>query len=328
MGLLSIVGRLSLDGSGFQSTLKTAEKQADKFSSGLTKKLIGAGTGFMGFNAIKQMGLAAIDNAKEITKLSREFKLTTDQVQQLQEEATRLGKPFSDLVKDAEQLEKTLKTLDGGEVMFSDKAIRNMTIASDFIETFKAEAGKIFAGMFTGAIGFAGGVAMSPEQQAMAEILAERKRGAEQEKKAAEERIKEKESILKINEEAKGIEEKTADEDKSKAEHLNNLIEKRRKMLDEIARIPHEPGSEGEAKDRLRVAKINDLIAGLQRDGIATAKTKTFSPMSDSLTSVGNFLGANPNAETRTQLSEANRTLKSMDRKLTELKTGGSVFPL
>lgn len=329
MGILSILGRLTLDGSGFDTTLKNADKKASQFAGSMTKKLAGTALGFAGFSAFKQMGLAAIENAKEITKLSREFNLTTNQVQQLQEEATRLGKPFSDLVKDAEQLEKTLKTLDGGEVLFSDKAIRNMTIASDFIETFKAEAGKTFAGLFTGAVGLAGGVAMSPEQQAMAEILAERKRGAEQEKKAAEERIKEKEKIAKINEEAKGIEEKTADEGKSKAEHLNNLIEKRRKMLDEIARIPHEPGSEGEAKDRLRVAKINDLIAGLQRDGSsATTKTKTFAPMSDSLTSVGNFLGANPNAETRTQLSEANRTLKSMDRKLAEMKNGGTIFPL
>ena len=53
----------------------------------------------------------------------------------------------------------------------------------------------------------------------------------------------------------------------------------------------------------------------------------SLTPLSDSLTSVGNFLGANPNAETRNQLNEANRTLKSIDRKLTEQR-GGANFPL
>lgn len=328
MGLLSILGRLTLDGSGFDTTLKNADKKASQFASGMTKKLVGAAAGFAGFNALKQMGLAAIERSVEIEKLAKSINVTTDQVQLLEAEAKRTGIPFNDLVKDATALESTLKRLDGGEVIFSEKTVRNLNLAAEFMQAFKDAVGERVGGFLGGIAGVGAGVAMSPEQQAVQEIMLERKRKMALDAQDAAAREKDEEKILKIHEEARGIEEKTADEGKSKAEHLNNLIEKRRKMLDEIKRIPHEPGSEGEANDRLRVAKINDLIAGLQRGETTTAKSKTFAPMSDSLTSVGNFLGANPNAETRSQLTEANRTLKSMDRKLSELKTGGTNFPL
>lgn len=329
MGLLNILGRLDLNGAGFQATLKNAEKQADKFSAGLTKKLVGVGTGWMGFNALKAMGLAAIDNAAEITKLGKAFDLSTDQVQLLQAEAERTGKPFQDLVKDAEQLKETLSRLQGGEVIFSAQTVQNLTNAGQAIKAFKDAVGERVGDVLGGIMGTAGGVALTPAQQAFAEILAERKREEEREKQAAEKRLKEQEDIKKVIQEAKEIEEKTVDEGLTKAERLNKLLEKRAQMVDEIARIPFEPGSMGEAQDRLRVARLDAQIAGLRGD-TATTRTasKTFSPISDSLTSVGNFLGANPNAETRNQLTEANRTLKSMDRKLSELKTSGGAFPL
>jgi len=329
MGLLSIIGRLVLDGSGFDATLKNADKKASQFAGSMTKKLVGAAAGFAGFSALKQMGMAAIERTVEIEKLAKSLNVTTDQVQLLEAEAKKTGIPFNDLVKDATALESTLKRLEGGDVIFSEKTVRNLGMVAEFMQNFKDAVGERVGGIIGGIAGVGAGMAMSPEMQAMQEIILERKRKRAMDAQDAAAREKEEEKILKIHDEAKGIEEKTADEGKSKAEHLNNLIEKRRKMLDEIARIPHEPGSEGEANDRLRVAIINYLIAGLQRDGgTATTKSKTFAPMSDSLTSVGNFLGANPNAETRSQLSEANQTLKSMDRKLSELKTGGSNFPL
>ncbi len=41
---------------------------------------------------------------------------------------------------------------------------------------------------------------------------------------------------------------------------------------------------------------------------------RAMSPLKDSLTSVGNFLGANPNAETKKELAEANKVLREIER--------------
>lgn len=330
MGLLSIIGRLDLNGAGFQQTLKSSERAADKFAGSVRNKLAGLGAGVFGINALKQMGMAAIENGKEISDLAKKFNLTTDQVQLLQQEAEKTGKPFNDLVKNADELEATLKRIEGGDVIFSEQSVRNLTAVAEVMKTFKDAVGERVGNILGGMVGLQAGAALTPEQQAFAEILAERKRAEEQAKQAADKRLEAEEKIRKINQEAKDIEEKTADEGLTKAERLNKLVEERKRMVAEIAKFPYEPGSEGEANDRLRVAKIDNQIAGLRADiagATATKSQKNFAPLSDSLTSVGNFLGANPNAETRTQLSEANRTLKSMDRKLSELKNGGS-WPL
>lgn len=329
MGLLNIIGRLDLNGAGFQSTLKSAEKSADKFAGSVRNKLGGLAAGMFGINALKNMGMAAIENAQEITKLAKAFTITTDQVQLLQQEAERTGVPFNDLVKNAEQLEATLKRLEGGDVIFSEQTVRTLEQAGQVMKAFKDAVGERVGEIVSGFVGAGTGVAMTPEQQAFTEILNERKRAEAQRAKDAEKRAEVEERIRKINEEAKDLEEKTADEQLTKAERLEKLTEKRRKMVEEIAKFPYAPGSEGEANDRLRVAKLDAQIASLRGDGQTTKATreKSLTPISDSLTSVGNFLGANPNAETRNQLNEANRTLKNIERKLSEQRGGGN-FPL
>lgn len=340
MGLLNIVGRLSLDGQPFQNTLKAAEKQADNFAAGLRKKTLGrlasGGAGFLALRSISNAVGEAMTEAREIDLLAKKFELTTTQVQMLQQEAEKTGKPFADLVKNGTELEATLERLGDGSVKFSSNVVKTLSTAQGFIDDVKTgfvgNAGKFGAGIMGGIsklFGIESEREVDAAQQQFALILRQRKEAEEAHRAGAADREKAAENIRKINAEAKDIEEKTADEQLTRAERLEKLTEKRRQMVEEIAKFPHEPGSEGEASDRLRVAKLDAQIAGLRGDAgtRAASRERTLSPLSDSLTSVGNFLGANPNAETRNQLSEANRTLKSIERKLSEQRTGGN-FPL
>lgn len=327
MGVLNIFGRLSLDGGNFKGTLDKAEKQADKFAASTVKKLAGAATGFAGFNALKQMGLQAIDNAGEISKLAREFSLTTDQVQQLQEEAKNTGKPFSELVKDAGELEKTLARIDGNNVVFSRETVENLTNAGEAMKTFKDAVGERVGNIIGGLIGMGEGVKMTPEQRAFEEIQLEKKRAAEAEKQGEKERLATEEKIKKINEDAAEFETKARDAGLVKAEKIVQLEKERARILRDIEIAPFEDGTEGAANDRLRLAKVNASLAELRKDDSKAAAVKQrITPLSDSLRSVGNFLGGSTNSPEMATLREANRLLKQIEANTK--KGGGATFPL
>ena len=70
-------------------------------------------------------------------------------------------------------------------------------------------------------------------------------------------------------------------------------------------------------QQELNIAEAQAKLAG--------HKTKQLSPLKDSLTSVGNFIGMNPNSGQMKELSEMNRKLESIVRNTS--RTGGSIFP-
>jgi hypothetical protein len=74
-------------------------------------------------------------------------------------------------------------------------------------------------------------------------------------------------------------------------------------------------------QQELNIAEAQAKLAGL----IKKDKTKELSPLKDSLTSVGNFLGANPNSGQMKEFSEMNRKLDAIVRNTA--RTGGSIFP-
>lgn len=327
MGLLSIIGRLDLNGAGFTKTLNAAEKRADKFANGVTKKLAGVAVGAFGINALKQMGMEAIENGAEIKRLADQFSLTTDQVQLLQEEAKKTGRPFSDLVKDAGELEKTLQRIDGGNVLFDQRTVENLAASAEAIQTYKDAVGERVGQIVGGLIGIGRGVQLTPEQRAFQEDELERKRAEQAREQGAKKRAEEELKIQKINEDAAEIEKKTRDAGLTNAERILELEKQRARILRDIEIAPFEEGTEGAAMDRLRLAKVNSEIAGL-KTGTETVKaeTKQMSPLSDSLSSVGNMLGLNPNSPQVRELNKANRLLEEI-RNNTRSSIGGTTFP-
>lgn len=332
MGVLSILARLAFDGSQFESGMAKASKTADKFSSKFANKTMnklgGIAAGAFGINALKQMGMAAIENATEVSTLAKQLNLTTDQVQLLKEEAVRTGKPFTDLVKDAGELEKTLQKLDGGQAVFSQETIDSLTNAGEVIKTFKDAAGGMVGNLFGKILGLGSGVTMTPEQKAFTEILLERKRAEEAFKQGAEARLKVEAEIQKINEEVADLNNKTEDQGLTKAERILKLEKQRAQILHEMQIAPYDPGTQGEANDRLRLARVNNQIAGLMDSPDAKVQDarKQLSPLSDSLTSVGNFLGGGANSPQIKLLDDANRLLKLIEKNTA--KQGGINFPL
>jgi len=90
-------------------------------------------------------------------------------------------------------------------------------------------------------------------------------------------------------------------------------------------------GIGGTAKDVLQQelniaeakAKLAGIISPKEKDSV---KEKGMSPIKDSLTSIGNFLGANPNSGQMKELSEMNRKLDAIVRNTGRVNGGG--FPL
>jgi hypothetical protein len=327
MGALSIFGRLGLDAGPWENTLKGAERRADKFAAGTIKKLGGIAAGAFGINALKQMGLAAIENATEISTLAKQFKITTDQVQQLQEEAKRTGIPFGELVKDAEKLEASLGRSEGNAVVFSQETVKRLSDAGEVIQTFKDEAGGIFGNLFGSILGLGEGIKLTPEQKAFQEIELERQRAAAKEEQNAKKRIEAEEAIAKINAEVNELNRKTEDEGLTKAEKILRLEKERAQILHEMQIAPYEAGTEGEARDRLRLARVNNQIAGLKENPDARPESRRqMSPLTDSLRSVGNFLGGNVNSPEMNTLREANKLLKQIEQNTK--RQGGTAYPI
>lgn len=158
---------------------------------------------------------------------------------------------------------------------------------------------------------------LTDKQQAFLERDLEKKRrraALEKEGEAAKARIAD-------------LDQKIADEQDrglSKEEKLQKLLREREQLINRIGPDNEETGKQRE----LELLRLNNQIATAQSSAPGAAvRERTYGPMSDSLTSVGNFLGANPNAETRTQLSEANRTLKRIESAVSRQGISSS-FPL
>lgn len=339
MGLLSIIGRLDLNGAGFTKTLNAAEKRADKFANGVTRKLAGVAGGAFGINALKNIAKEAIENAHAVTQLAKKFNLTTDEVQLLKAEADKTGDSFENLVKDAGKLEETLSRLRGGEVIFSKKQIESLDQAHEVIQEFKNAAARTMAKGMGNPVGllkllmaplagrdglkFANSFLNEEPQTGGQEKFQEdeaRNKRALQARLDAEEKSKEK--IDQMDKQAAELREKAVESVMTNEERIKQLAEKRNELLDQLG--PH--NRETISAKGLALAKLDAEIAGLGRGGAETARSRQMSPLSDSLSSVGNMLGMNPNSPQVRELNKANRLLEEI-RNNTRSSLGGTSFP-
>lgn len=319
MGILSIVGRLSLDGSSFNTGLKSAEKSADQFSKKLRNQVAGVAGGFVGVNALKQMALAAMESTKEITQLANRFNLTTDEVQLLQAESDKTGTSFEKLVENATELESTLSRLKGGNVIFDANSIQALETAREVIGEFKAGVQQRFAEILGASAG-----RLTPRQTEFMERDIQRKR-QESANAAAQEkqRVETEDKIAKMQRETAEL----RDQALPKEERLAKLQKERAEFLDKRGFSPNTP--ESVAENDLKEAQLNAAIAKLSGGGSdSVAESRAFSPISDSLTSVGNFLGTGANSPAIKAQDEANRLLRQIERNTSTQTGGGPAFPL
>lgn len=142
MAIEKLIAHLGLNKTGFDSGIRFAEKQVNKFGTKMVKTLAGA----FSIVAIAGMARQAMETAKNIDQLANRFNLTTDEVQLLQAESDKTGTSFSDLTKDAKKLEETLSRLRGGDVLFSREQVETLKNAKEIIDEFKNQAGVEIAG--------------------------------------------------------------------------------------------------------------------------------------------------------------------------------------
>lgn len=160
------------------------------------------------------------------------------------------------------------------------------------------------------------------QQRMVQNAEAERDRATQQTKEQA----REAKNLLDIQAETAKVMEATRVAQLPTEERLAELTAKR---ADLQHRLLHSANATEEAKVRLERAQNEAEIlrvAQAMKKGEAVETVKRLSPISDSLSSVGNFLGSNPNSPQVKMLDEANRILRRIEQKLPGT-TGGTMFP-
>ena len=386
MGLLNLIGRISLDGGPFKQTLQGLKKEASSFGSVISGQL----SGLVGAGAMIGLAKSAIEAADKIDEVAERLGVSTLEAQQFAlaaklggteidffatkfeklRDALRSGaakgenpmavfgigattdpavamKGLSDLIIDvglsAEQSTAfvelmgkgsgklinvlgDLRNAKGGTLFFSDDDIRNLKTADDLLTKFGNTARVAFAklidpklGPLTQLLGAMGinafGVLDKPAQRKAPVDEAPMLADMAAKEEAAKVHMAVQERLLKINKEISTIEEKNRIAGFTDDEMRVDLALRREEIFKRIARTEEE-----------RAQKELDLRLNEQAIlGVSKVSAKTSSPLKDSLTSVGNFIGMNPNSGQMKELSEMNRKLESIVRNTS--RTGGSIFP-
>lgn len=106
MALLSLIGRIGLDTSSFEGGLKRVESAAGQTAVNLHQKLGATLAGIFSVAAVQQMVERVHDLQTEIGQLSKQYSLTTDEVQLLTKAAGRLHMEFGDVAGAIERVNK------------------------------------------------------------------------------------------------------------------------------------------------------------------------------------------------------------------------------
>lgn len=277
MPQLKLTALLGLNKTGFDAGIRAADQAVERFSHKLTHKVAHAALAAFGIHSLMEFGKEVIRQAVEIDRLANRFNLTSTQVQLLQQESKRTGMEFGELVKDAEELERTLERISGGEVIFSERQIEQLNNVNEVIQEFKNQAGIRIAGLFG-----LGENELTPEQVAFLEKDAARKR------KAATD-AKDEKAMLELEKEIAELQEKNL----PKEERLAALQARRTKAFEELAQMPNVRAPEN-LKKTLEIEKLNAEIASLSGGGGSEhgiARSGRFIPPSNSLGPIGAFTG-------------------------------------
>lgn len=106
MSLLSLIGRLSLNTDGFESGLKKAGSSASEFANTMHAKIGGAVAAAFSVAAVEQMMERVKDHALQIKDLSRQYSITTDEVQKLEKASGKIGLGFDSVASAISRIQK------------------------------------------------------------------------------------------------------------------------------------------------------------------------------------------------------------------------------
>lgn len=132
--------------------------------------------------------------------------------------------------------------------------------------------------------------------------------------------------IIKMHERINELKFSALDDEGKRVELLKQIEEYEMRIA--LIRAGRFLGIGGTPKDILQ-QELNIAEAKAKLEGLRKASVKEdrgMSPIKDSLTSIGNFLGANPNSGQMKEFSEMNRQLKAIERNTSRVNGGG--FPL
>ena len=329
MGNLSLVGRISLNASPFKAGLDDVGRSVEKVSSRMKGQIGAAIISAVGVKKLIAIARETLKDAHEITQLSTRFNLTTTEVQRLQKESERTGESFDSLVKDAAKLEETLSRIGGDDVLFSTEMIENLEhtrqVFKEFGDEAKNQAVKTLFGDFfrpfrnvsNAILGIDEPSRDTSKQEAFLESEAAGRRaaGASAINRAEALKIEQKIAELKRDNFLDGLDNE---------QKILELSKEREIIFERIAKSATE-----RAQKELDLARNEKEVLGLSKtkaEVIKAAAVKSVSPIgSDSLTSVGNFLGTNANSQGIRAISEGNKILLRIEN---NTRSGGSNFPL
>jgi hypothetical protein len=145
MAIFSLIAKLGLDGTNFESGLKKSQSLA----KGVGKEITGTLAAMFAVDKIVQFGIAAIDAAGQINDLSSRLGVSTDFLQEMKYAAEQSGASLDDVAGAVEKLAiARMKALAGDEATIEN--FRKMGISMKTIKDLEAgglfmETGKLFA---------------------------------------------------------------------------------------------------------------------------------------------------------------------------------------
>lgn len=290
---MSLFGEISLDPSKANRAIDNVKAKAGGLDSALTKIGNSFGNKFLAlFSA--GTAIAAIRKltaeVEDIQQLATSLGISTRQVQQLQEYAKETSQSFSEMTSSAEKMEEALSRASGRDVKFSQGNIQKVgmldgiggSVIGNFIEMAKNDIASRFA-LFTG----------GSKEGARADLFGD---DTEEDRRIMDAR----EEQMRI------MRKKKADEERQWREDIA-FVEEHRKAADaEAARQFNEGRKEAQRANRAQGDALNDELGIVGKRGLP----------SDSLRSVGNFLGSSPAGI----MQQQNSTLKEMKSLLQAIK--------
>lgn len=295
MPILSLLAKLGLDKTGFDTGMDNASKQVNKFGGDIKRQIAGGFT----IAALASVARHAMESAHKFTQMAKELNITTDQAQQLTAEADRTGQSISDLTKDADKLNETLARIGGGEVLFSREQIEELERARQVIGGFKNAVGQEMANLIENPglllkrmvyplLGTDTGdperTELTGRQEAFLEKDAAKKRKTEHQEIERLEMIKRAAAIQKQADDAT---EKNRLAALSDEERMNELVQEREKIFQRIA-----TNAEERAQKELDLRKNEADLMSLSKTKPPTNSGNAFSIAESSFGRIGAFTGA------------------------------------
>lgn len=296
-------GKVSLDGSGFSKTIGGLGTQITGLSNKVKAQLGGAFLATFGASRIIAFGKELLADGERIDSLAHKFKLTSTQVQQLEDYAKSTGTTFESLVSDTTKLEETLKRVADAPVLFSKENLDTLRAfnegADEFTRSLKEQIvnGSLLNDALFNLTGGAFGKAPAKADNALTarqeEFLAKE---AEDQRKIAATK-KDQADADKIMLEVAELMEKARIKALTDEERQNELVKERRRLISSIENPKRTISETAEAQAVKRIAEIDLELAKKPKEEPKPEAPATSQPVNFGLNQfqqIGGFAGQNP----------------------------------